>query len=483
MPRNPVALKAAHTLFLLSIATAMHGCGSSRPLSGRHILDELERSRVAVPDEAGRVPQSNETRALPETGPIALADLLRVAEATSPDLAAARRGVGIAAGRAWQASLYPNPRVDISSEDLAWRNGTSDAKTTVGFTQPIILGDRREAAIKSASAEQSSRLAEVEAKRRVLFGDIAVLYARLISVRDQERLYGELHDLVAKTLSSAQTRFEAKAAPETDMIRPRVELYRVEAALGRLKQERLSTAKELGLLVGNVSIDPARLDGSVSLSPEGLDVPHLESAVRNSHPSLAAADRRIESASAKMDQIKAEKTPDLDVRVGVGYNGEIQSGVVDVGVGMTVPLWDTREGDTLSARFELMQARQERAGVENELLRRLTNAIGEFESAKAQLDTFRDKIVPDAQRSFEQTSEGYRAGRASFLDLLDAQRTFTEARVTLTELASATATARAKVVQIVGPDGFNSPSGPSSQPAHELSSPNPVRPQGEEVKP
>lgn len=483
MPRHPVATKAAHTLILLSIATVMHGCESSRPLSGRHILDELERSRVAVPDASGRAALSNETRALPQTGPIALADLLRVAEATSPDLAAARSGVGIAAGRAWQASLYPNPRVDVSSEDFAWQNGASDAKTTVGFTQPIILGSRREAAVKSANAEQTSRLAEVEAKRRALFGDIAVLYARLISVRDQERLYGELHDLVAKTLSSAQTRFEAKAAPETDVIRPRVELYRVEAALGRLKHERLSTAKELGLLVGNLSIDPARLDGSVSLSPEGLDVAHLESAVRSSHPSLAAADRRIESAAAKMEQIKAEKTPDLDVRVGVGYNGEIQSGVVDVGVGMTVPLWDAREGDTLSARFELMQARQERAGVESELLRRLANAIGEFESAKVQLDTFRDKIVPDAQRSFEQTSEGYKAGRASFLDLLDAQRTFTEARVTLTELASATATARARVVQIVGPDGLNSPSGPSSQSVHELSSPNPVRPQGEEIKP
>lgn len=483
MTRNPVALKAARTLLLLSFATAMYGCGSSRPLSGRQILDELERSRVGIPDEAGRASRPNEAKALPKTGPITLADLLSVAEATSPDLAAARSGVGIAAGRAWQASLYPNPRVDVSSEDLAWRHGTSDAKTTVGFSRPIILGERREAALQSARAEQSSRLAEVEAKRRVLFGDIAVLYARLISVRDQERLYGELHDLVAKTLSSAQTRFEAKAAPETDVIRPRVELYRVEAALGRLNQERLSTAKELGLLIGNVSIDPARLDGSVSLSPEGLNVQQLESAVRDAHPSLAAADRRIESAAAKMEQIKAEKTPDVDVRIGVGYNGEIQSGVVDVGVGMTVPMWDAREGDTLSARFELLQARQERAGVESELLRRLANAIGEYESAKAQLDTFRGKIVPDAQRSFEQTSEGYRAGRATFLDLLDAQRTFTEARVTLTELASASATARAKVAQIVGPDGLNTPSVPSSQPVHELSSPNPVRPQGEEVTP
>lgn len=482
MPRHSAALTASRTLIVLSIATSVQGCAGARPFSGRHILDELERSRVAVPDESGHAPRG-ETQVLPAAGPITLADLLRVAEATSPDLAAAASGVGIAAGRAWQASLYPNPRIDVSTEDLAWREGTSHAKTTVGFTQPIVLGDRLDAAVKSASAEQSVRLAEVEAARRVLFGDIAVLYARLLGVRDQERIYTELHTLVGKTLSSAQIRFEAKAAPETDVIRPRVELHRVEAALGRLKQERLSAAKELGLLVGNVSIDPARLDGSVSLSPDGLDFPQLESVVRNSHPSLAAADRRVESAAAKIELMKSEQTPDLDVRLGVGYNGELESGVVDVDVGMTVPLWDAREGDKLSARFELMQARQERAGIENELLRRLAGAVGEFEAAKAQLDAFRDKIVPDALRSFELTSEGYRAGRASFLDLLDAQRTYTEARVTLTELASATASARAKVIQIVGPDGFNSPSGVSPRPIDMLSSPNPVRPQGEEVEP
>jgi len=420
---------------------------------------------------------------LPATGPITLADLLTLAESTNPDLAAARSEVGVAAGQAWQASLYPNPTVDVSSEDLAWRDGTSEAKTTVGVTQPIILGDRRQAAVKAAGAEQSARLAEVEAKRRVLFGDIAVLYARLIAVRDQERLYAELHDLVAKTLSSAETRFEAKAAPETDVIRPRVEMYRVEASLARLKQERLTTAKELGLLVGDVTIDAERLDGSISLTPEALDVPQLESVVRQSHPSLAAADRKIESAAAKADQIRAEKTPDLDVRVGAGYNGELDSGVVDVGLGMTVPLWDRRDGDILSARFELMQAHQERAGIENELLRSLAGAVGEYEAAKAQLDTFREKIVPDAQRSFEQTSEGYQAGRASFLDLLDAQRTFTEARVTLAELASATAAARAKVIQVVGPDGLSSPWGATSHTVNESSSPNPVRPQGEEVTP
>lgn len=483
MPRQSVAATAIHALILGSIATSMQGCGGTRPFSERRVFDDLERSRIGVPDTSGHAAPSTDARRLPATGPITLADLLGVAQAASPDLAAARSGVGLAAGLAWQASLYPNPEVDVSAEDLAWRSGGSSAKTTVGITQAIILGDRREAAIRSAGAERSSRLAELEVKRRALCGDISILYSRLIAVRDQERMYTELRELVAETLASAQTRFEARAAPETDVIRPRVELHRVEAALGRLHQEGLAITQELGLLVGGAPVDPARLDGSVSLAPEGLDAARLESAVRTHHPSLAAADWRIESVAARMAQTNAERVPDLDVRVGVGYNGEIRSGVVDVGVGMTVPLWDGREGESLSARFELMQARQERGAIENELLRRLASAVGEYESARAQLATFRDHIVPDARRSFEQTTEGYRAGRASFLDLLDAQRTLTEARVTLAELASVAATARAKVVRIVGPEDPRAPSGTPPNPVGEASVPVPVRPQGEEATP
>lgn len=448
--RGPIkGLLAA--IALLASATA---CSSPHPLSGTRIVEDLNLARVPVPDDAGRPPSTQPTAHLPETGPISLADLLNVAEVRSPDLAAARSDVGIAAGQAWQASLYPNPTVFTEVEDISWNDGLDGAKTVVGVSQPIILGDRRIAAMRAATAEQAARMAEVDVRRRTIFGEISALHASLVSIREQERIYGELRELASRTLAAAETRFEAKAAPETDVIKPRVELYRIDAALARLAQESSATSTRLGLVLGGVSVDASRLDGSLSLAPDRLDVDRLNAAVRASHPSLIAADRAIESAAARVDQVKAEKTPDLDVSVAAGYRGESDDGIVQVGAGMTIPLWDERQGEALSSRFALMRARQRRLGSENEILGALAEAAGEYEAAKAQLDTFRDKIVPDARRAFDQTGEGYRAGRATFLDLLDAQRTLTEARVTLVELASAVTAARAKVVQIVGPDGL-----------------------------
>lgn len=478
------ANSARSLLALIGLAIGLSGCAGGTPHSGRRILDDLERAHVPAPDDTGmsRGPESEAD--LPNSGPIELADLLRVAEARNPTLGAARSAVGIAAGARWQASLYPNPRTDLLVEDVSWKNGFSDSKTTVGVTQPIILGDRRRAAMDAASAEQAARMADVEAQRREVFGDISAGHIRLVSIREQLRLYVELRALADRTLSAAKTRLEARAAPETDVIRPRVEVYRLDAALARLGQEQVASARRLGFLVGGLDIDPLRIEGGIPTDPLDLDASALQARARATHPALVVADREIDAAAASLERVRAERTPDLDVRVAAGYRNERDDGIVEFGAGMIVPLWDNRQGDLMSARFQLMRARQNRAAIENDLLGRLAAAIGEYNAARAQLTTLRDQIVPDALRAFEQTGEAYRGGRSTFLDLLDAQRTLTEARVTLAELASAAATARVTIVQIVGPDDPVSPDrSPRAVPDSTVSSTPEERPAGAEVKP
>lgn len=472
--------RTAKPCVVLAIAAGLSGCAGEQSATGRRILGDLERARIAVPDDAGRTQSADTGAELPASGPITLADLLRVAEARSPRLASARSGVGMAAGQRWQASLYPNPRADVAAEDISLRDGARGAKTTIGLTQPIVMGGRIGAAADAARAEQAAREAEVELQRRELFGEIAFEHARLLSIAAQQRLHEELLLLADRTLDAAQARFDARAAPETDVIRPRIERHRIDAALGRLGHERASARRRLSMLLGGEELDADRLVPAPLATPASLDTGALEAKVRGSHPALALQDREIDAAAARLARVRAERTPDLDVRVAAGYRGEEDDAIVEIGAGMALPLWDAREGDLLTARFELLRARQQRASVEHELLARLADAIGEHEAARTQWEALRDRIVPDALRAFEQTGEGYRGGRASFLDLLDAQRTLVEARVAEAEFAGVLAAARARVAQIVGPEGPGAAPWPGS--ASRLEDVD-MRPSGAEVHP
>jgi cobalt-zinc-cadmium efflux system outer membrane protein len=134
-----------------------------------------------------------------------------------------------------------------------------------------------------------------------------------------------------------------------------------------------------------------------------------------------------------------------------GYRAEEDDGVLEFGASAPLPLWDGQDGDILRARFALMKARQERAALEHELLSDLATAAGEHEAAREQLEVVRDRLIPDAARALERTRESYGAGGVSFMDLLDAQRTYTEAQLASLELSLGVATARARALRLAGP--------------------------------
>jgi cobalt-zinc-cadmium efflux system outer membrane protein len=458
MPHLPWPWKTFRcTTIVIVGAIGLIGCASHKYGAAdveQQILGELRRDGIPAPDVVGNAHQHSpslaDQAALTGTGPITLADLLNAAEARNPAIAAARSDVGISAGEIWQASLYPNPQVELSSEEIPFSSGVDEGVTTLSLTQPIVLGDRLNAAVAAAEAQEAATRARMELSIREVFGEIAQLHARLLAIRQAEALYGELAELGNQTLTMARTRFEARAATETEVIRPQIELYQIELARARLASEKAAATTQLSAMLDGVVIDAERLAGDVTDNPPEVDLAALADVVRVQHPALVAADREADAAEARLRRIRAERMPDLDVHAGAGYHGERDEGIYEIGVGVTLPLWDNRQGKVLSERYALMRARQQRSVTESEILARLAEAHGEYEAARAQLQTVRDQIVPAANRSYEQTQEAYRGGRAAFLELLDAQRTLTEARATLIELSGAAAAARAKIMQIVG---------------------------------
>lgn len=439
---------------VLSSGVAFSGCSS--PLTGQHIEDRLSRQGVPRP-EAARAP-ADAARSpdpdLPPTG-ITLADLLHRAERLNPDLRASRSGVGVAAGRTWQASLYPNPTASITSGEIGLEGGS--ANTIVGITQPIVVGDRLRAAVATAEADEAARLAAVEQVRREVFGRVAEAHARILELHAQLQLIDELIQLAEATLAIAETRFQARAVAEPDVIRPRVEVHHLRADRHRIARELASAEKQLGLLLNSGPIAAPRLAATIPLTPDPMDEAALVALIDAAHPALIVADRRIAAAEADLRRIRAERVPNLSLTAGIGYSAEGDQGIAELGVAAELPVWNRRQGDLLSARFELADRRQQREAMRMRLLSDLTEAVGSYHAARDQLAVFGDKVVPDAQRAFDQIDESYRAGRASFLDLLDAQRTLTQARRTQIELAGHAAVARARIAAITGLDLDSSP--------------------------
>ena len=65
------------------------------------------------------------------------------AMAVSRDLAAARLSIERARARVRQATLFPNPSLDLERTTGSWTNSKGESETVVGLAVPIELGGKR----------------------------------------------------------------------------------------------------------------------------------------------------------------------------------------------------------------------------------------------------------------------------------------------------------------------------------------------------
>jgi cobalt-zinc-cadmium efflux system outer membrane protein len=399
----------------------------------------------------GPLSRQVESRRLLEKPRIALDDLFQIAALGNPEIAAAGNEVGAAAGRAWQAELYPNPTLELEAEDIPSDDfGMDRSVNTIAITQPVILGGRRAAALSAASAERKARRFALESRRRDVFGEIRLAYTELLYEKEAIVLYAELLDVARQTLKIAATRFDARAAPEVEVIKSQIEVHELELGLRRLERQVVSSSERLSSLLGGVKVPVERVMGALPTDFPELDLERLRAVLREGHPDLLSAQAEAEAAERRIERAKAERLPVLDIRVGYGRDAATAEDFLQAGIGVPLPFFNRSQGRILEARHLAAKARRDTEAMANRLSAELAAAHVTYMTARDEVATFRDRIVPAATRALSQAREGYQAGRASLLDLLDAQRTLARARLSLLGSQRDGSLARARLWKIVG---------------------------------
>ena len=112
----------------------------------------------------------------------------------------------------------------------------------------------------------------------------------------------------------------------------------------------------------------------------------------------------------------------------------VRNHFVEAGLEIALPLFDRNQGHIDETLAGIKRAEHNTRKVESELSAQLGLAKRRRSLAGRQLATHEEKIAPAASRGLEQARAGYRAGRLSFLELLEAQKTFARVRTRTLEL-------------------------------------------------
>ncbi|MGO4155775.1 TolC family protein [Cupriavidus sp. YAF13] len=372
------------------------------------------------------LPAAQAAQPIPEpAGTLTLDDALALAAERSFTLSAAGHELDAAEGGIMQARTIPNPEVAVQFED----NRRDTRTTTTQVNLPIELGGKRAARIGAAQKARELAQSQLGATRTDLRAAVVGGFFAVVIAQERVKLARGSAEIAAKGAQAAIRRVAAgKIAPleeskaRVEQANAELEVADAEAALAMARQSLAglwgSSEARFQEAAGNLDTLPARPDGA-SLA-QALD----------SAPELASQRLELERRQAIIGVERSRQYPDLTVSLGSKRDNGSDRGTMPVlGVSLPLPLFDRNQGNLYAALRQADKAADEYRATQVRLANALQQATRQLSVSRTSADSLKGTVLPAAQQAYEAATRGFEAGKFNFLDVLDAQRTWFQARV------------------------------------------------------
>jgi multidrug efflux system outer membrane protein len=326
--------------------------------------------------------------------------------------------VGLSAGafRGTQPQTGPRPITNLSAGS--------------GLSYEVDLFRKIARATEAAELDAQSREALLRGAQLLVQADVAQTYFALRALDIEAGIVNETVVAYRDTLRLTEARFRAGDVAELDVARVRSEVAATESDALALERQRAQREHALAVLVGEVasgfSVAPARWDAALPVIPAGVP-----SVVLERRPDVAAAQRQLLAAQARVGVAQAAWFPDIRLTAAGGYSTSEASDLFKwsarawgIGALLALPVFD---GGKRRAGIEAASAE-----LDGTLAAYREQVLVAFRDVEDQLSALRlldqqaqaeSVAVSSASRATALSSARYRNGSISQLDLLDSQRT------------------------------------------------------------
>ncbi|MFY3081238.1 TolC family protein [Achromobacter xylosoxidans] len=384
-------------------------------------------------------------RATPAGQVLTLEQALATAYERSPLLAAARNEAASSEGQLTQAGVIPNPSIEVGIDD----NRRTTRTTTTTLSMPVELGGKRAARVKAAGLARDIAQRDLSSARADLRAAVIAAFFDVAVAQETVRVSQGAVEIAQNALRLAERRVAAGKAPPLESSKARVELAnsRIEAraADGALQAAR----RKLGQLWGAPQPDFAQVGADLGTLPRREAIDDLRAALTTS-PRMEAGRLSVEMGRAQLEVEKSKRYPDITLSAGVARDNEQGRNKAQFGVAIPLPLFDRNQGNVYSATMQSYKAQDMYRELESRLTADLLQSVSQFDLAANSAREYRATVLPGAAEAYDSARKGFEAGKVSFLEVLDAQRTLSQGNIGYLNVLASAYQASADIDRILG---------------------------------
>ncbi|EIM39063.1 putative outer membrane protein [Acinetobacter sp. HA] len=344
-------------------------------------------------------------------------------------------------------------------------DGDGDRSTGISLGYPGLsyeldlfgkLANQTEAARWEARATEQA----LQATAQSLIGTTAQLYWQLAYLNERYNVVQQNLTTAQKTYDLVRVQYRAGAVSGLDLTQAEQAIQSQQATLSQIEQQRVETRTALAVLmnmpVQQLSIqEPQRLP-NIALPAIAAGLP---ASLLSRRPDLNAAELRLRKALANKDANKASYYPSISLTgslsTGIGtstsLSDALKNPVATLGAGLTLPFlqWNDMKRDLQVNELEYEKAILQYRQTIYEAFADVENALSNRTELTKQVELQR-RNVELAEKTERLTEVRYRNGAVALKNLLDAQETTRNARLSLVQTRQNQYNAYVTLLQALG---------------------------------
>lgn len=384
--------------------------------------------------------------------PLTLRQAVVAALGANPDLKTFSYSLKAQQARGELAALRPAPTLGFEVENALGSGdlkGLDSAEMTFSLSQVIELGDKRDRRMDVARFGMENIDVERQAAQLDVLAEVARRFIHVASSQQQLELTRQNAELSRKTVEAVKRRVDGAKSPRAELHRANVALRRAEIELRHAEHELLASRRKLAAMWGEPEANFGPVEADLYRMPTPVEFDALIARLQaNPDFTRFLSEARLRDAEIRLAQ--AQRTPDLELMGGIRRLQE--SGDHAFVFGISVPLFSGRQAAPAIAEAQALRgevdARREAAFVKAraqlfDLYQELRHAINETEILK-------NELLPLVEAALRETQYAYERGRYSYLELVDGQRAYLDAKRSLIEAAANAQIFQAEIERLTG---------------------------------
>ncbi len=357
---------------------------------------------------------------------LVLPELIQDVLARNPELVAARKQWEAATNRIAQARSLDDPVLSVQLWNIPQPFKATQADNTIfGLSQNLPFPGKL--ALKADVASRSAEMTEqsVRAKERELVARLKRDYYDLFVAQKAIQIHHEQVDLLRQFVAIANAKFRGGMGSQADVLKAQVELSLLLQHLPVLEQRRKTAEAMLNTLLDRNPASPLGIAQEPAQLPLEKSVDDLHLLALSDRPEIKAAELEVQRNEQSHTLAQRQYYPDFNVAFQRFQNFQANDGF-GAYVAMSIPFsfWTKAKYDAgvQEAAAAVAVARAQQHTLENLTRFQINDLLAKLRATDQAATLYRTTILPQAEQSLEAARVGYRAGKAGFLDLIDAQR-------------------------------------------------------------